>query len=187
MAFIVGIDVDGASIRSAVDTPAPARNASFLIATATSLPFANACFDVAICNHIYEHVSNAKIMMAEIRRVMRPGAVCYFAAGHTLQLIEPHHRLPFLSWLPRRVADTWMRLAGRGERYAEKFLPPWRLRSLFRGFAEARLVSPVMLREPQRYGFPAIAQLPAGLRLMVGKIAFPLALLAPTWIWLLRR
>jgi hypothetical protein len=104
-----------------------------------------------------------------------------------LQLVEPHHRLPFLSWLPRRMANGWIRLAGRGSRYEENFLPPWRLRMLFSGFAEATLISPVMIRDPKRYGFPGIARFPAALRVAIGAMAMPIALLAPTWIWLLRR
>jgi hypothetical protein len=44
-----------------------------------------------------------------------------------------------------------------------------------------------MLRAPHRYGFPKIARLPAILRVIVATMARPLAMLAPTWIWLLRR
>ncbi len=187
VAFIVGIDVDSDLVRSAAGSPRGISNASFLIGTGSLLPFADATFDAAVCNHVYEHVPDPYALMAEIRRVLRPGGVCYFAAGHTLQLVEPHHRLPFLSWLPRRVSNFWIRLTGRGLRYEEKFLPPWRLRTLFSGFAAATLISPTMLRDPQRYGFTGIAQLSSPLRFTIAIVATPIALIAPTWIWLLRR
>lgn len=32
-------------------------------------------------------------------------------------LIEPHFKLPFLSWLPRAQRDRYLRLAGRGDHY----------------------------------------------------------------------
>jgi len=187
VAFIVGIDVDSDLVRSAAGSPTKMSSASFVIGTGSLLPFADATFDVAVCNHVYEHVADPYALMDEIRRVLRLGGVCYFAAGHTLQLMEPHHRLPLLSWLPRRMANAWIRLAGRGLRYEENFLPPWRLRMLFRGFAAATLISPAMMREPKRYAFPGIARLPAALRAAISVMAVPIAFLAPTWIWLLRR
>jgi len=38
-------------------------------------------------------------------------------AGSRLALIEPHYRLPFLSWLPRPLATAYLRLSGRGSSY----------------------------------------------------------------------
>jgi 2-polyprenyl-3-methyl-5-hydroxy-6-metoxy-1,4-benzoquinol methylase len=187
VAFVVGIDVNADAVRYAADASELTTSPHYFIGSGTSLPFADECFDVAVCNHVYEHVADPQALVQEIRRVLRPGGICYFAAGHTLQLIEPHHRLPLLSWLPRSVADAWLRVLHRGNRYEEKFLSPWRLTSLFGGFATAELVSPAMLRDPKLYGFPRIARLPAILRATVAMLARPLALLAPTWIWLLRR
>lgn len=185
--FVVGVDVDVAAIRYAVTAHAGARAPCFLAASGTHLPFGDGTFDAVVCNHVYEHVADPQLLMDEIHRVLRPGGACYLAAGHTLQLIEPHHHLPLLSWLPRPAADAYVRMARRGSRYEERFLPPWRLRSLAAGFARAELVSPAMLRDPGRFGFPAIARLPRLLRGAVAAFASPLARAAPTWIWLLRR
>ncbi len=185
--LVVGVDADPAAIRYATTTHTGERHPYFVVASGQQLPFLDTVFDAVVCNHIYEHVADPNALMHEIRRVLRPEGVCYFAAGHTLQLIEPHHRLPFLSWLPRPLADAVMRATGRGRRYEERFLPPWRLRSLFEGFAHAELVSPEMLRDPARYGFTSIARLPRPVRLAIGALSHPLGLAAPTWIWLLRR
>jgi hypothetical protein len=92
-----------------------------------------------------------------------------------------------LSWLPRGVAGAWLRATGKAQRYDERFVPPWRLASLFDDFDAVELISAKMLREPARYGFPALARLPVPL-LAVLRWASPLvARVAPTWIYLLRR
>lgn len=35
-------------------------------------------------------------------------------------MIEPHYRLPFLSWLPRKAADRYVSLSGRADEYYEQ-------------------------------------------------------------------
>jgi SAM-dependent methyltransferase len=183
-ASAVGVDVDREGILAAANE---SGRASFAIASGMELPFAAESFDAVICNHIYEHVPDAPRMMAEIARVLRPGGTCYFAGGHRLQVIEPHHRLPFLSWLPRPLADAWMRAAGKGQRYEENFLPPWRLPELFSAFSMARNVTPEVLRQCARFDIgPAWLErlftwiLPAWL---AGSVAWCL----PTHLWLLRK
>ena len=151
------------------------------------LPFADASFEVVICNHIYEHVPDAPRMMAEIARVLRPGGTCYFAGGHRLQLIEPHHRLPFLSWLPRPLANTFMRLAGRGGRYEENFLPPWRLPQLFTAFASARSVTPDVLRQCARFDLGPVWTERLFAWILPMWLARPAAWFLPTHLWLLRK
>lgn len=183
-ASAVGVDVDREGIFAAAQEPGRAQ---FALASGMALPFAEASFDVVVCNHIYEHVPDAPRMMAEIARVLRPGGTCYFAGGHRLQLIEPHHRLPFLSWLPQPLADAWMRAAGRGPRYEEHFLPPWRLPELFSGFASARNVTPDLLRQCARFDIG-----PAWLErvfawLLPKWLARPAAWCLPTHLWLLRK
>jgi ubiquinone/menaquinone biosynthesis C-methylase UbiE len=37
------------------------------------LPFAAATFDLAICNHVLEHVGDAAAALAELHRVLKPG------------------------------------------------------------------------------------------------------------------
>ena len=85
-------------------------------------------------NHIYEHVVDPEAVVADIHRVLRPGGLLYLGIGHRWQVIEPHHRLPFLSWLPRGAADRYLRLTGKGEHYYERYYTPAGLRRLFAAF-----------------------------------------------------
>lgn len=85
-----------------------------------SLPFPDARFDVVIYNHVLEHVGDRAAQrdaIAEVRRVLRPGGVLYLAIPNRWTVIEPHFRLPFLSWLPQAAADRYVRWLSRGTWY----------------------------------------------------------------------
>ena len=181
--FVVGIDVDVDSVRHALLN---CNRARFVAASGERLPFADETFDAVVCNHVYEHVDDASRLMREIHRVLRRGGACYFAGGHALQLIEPHYRLPLLSWLPRPLASAWLRTLRRADRYSERFAMPWHIAGLLTPFTDVRFISTDMLREPARFGFPQLARWPAGVRrLLLARGLLPR--LAPTWIYMLRK
>jgi SAM-dependent methyltransferase len=160
---------------------------SFAIASGDALPLSDAVCDSVVCNHVYEHVRDANALMAEIVRVLRPGGACWFAAGHTWQLIEPHYRLPLLSLMPRRLASAVVRATGRDSAYEVRFLAPWRVPELFVHFAEARLVSIDALRAPSQYELSVGALRFSPVRTLVRTFARPLAWLSPTQLWILRK
>lgn len=92
----------------------------FTLVDDVMLPFADASFDVVVSNHVIEHVGDARQQsrhLEELARVLRPGGVGYLAVPCRWMLVEPHYRLPFLSWLPQRAADLYVRLAGKGDYY----------------------------------------------------------------------
>lgn len=68
--------------------------------------------DVVVCNQVYEHVDDPIALLGAIRRVMKPGAVCYFAGPNLWWPIEPHVFWPFVHWLPRSFAHRGMRALG---------------------------------------------------------------------------
>jgi SAM-dependent methyltransferase len=81
------------------------------------LPLADGSLDFVLLNHLYEHVEDVAALFRETCRVLRPGGRAYVSAGNRLAVVEPHYRLPFLSWLPRPAASAYLRLSGRGRRY----------------------------------------------------------------------
>lgn len=86
----------------------------------TRLPFPDAAFDVVLSNHVIEHVGDRAAQAAhlrELRRVLADDGIGYLAVPNRWQLVEPHFRLAFLSWLPRRLRDPYVRLAGKGTHY----------------------------------------------------------------------
>ena len=84
------------------------------------LPFEDNSFDVVISNHVIEHVGDELQQMThlcEFARVLRNTGTGYLAVPSRWMLVEPHYQLPFLSWLPQRMADAYVRLANRGSHY----------------------------------------------------------------------
>lgn len=105
----------------------------------TALPFAAARFDIVVSNHVIEHVGDRRAQahhLSEIRRVLDPDRLVYLAAPNKWQWMEPHFRLPLLSWLPQELGDRYVRATGKGRRY--DCLPPSRA-TLFRLTREAGL------------------------------------------------
>jgi SAM-dependent methyltransferase len=93
---------------------------SFKAVSGTELPFADDSFEVVLSNHVIEHVGDRVAQLhhlREIRRVLAPGGVCYLAVPNRWGLVEPHFRLPFLSWIPARLRDPYVRAAHRGTHY----------------------------------------------------------------------
>lgn len=184
-AEVVGVDIDRDAIARAAQLH-QRPNLRFAVGNGLALAFPDASFDVVLCAHVYEHVPDPHRLLAEIRRVLRPGGVCYFAAGNRFQPMEPHYRLPLLSVVPKAVAHLYLRALARGDHYYETHLSYWQLRRLVADFAvhdyTARLIE-----QPQRFemGYllpPGSAK--AALGRFVVRVAYPFI---PTYIWLLER
>lgn len=98
------------------------------------LPFADDEFDAVISNHVIEHVGEVGAQrrhLAELRRVLRRDGAGYLAVPNRWQLVEPHFRLPFLSWLAPGLRSPYVRLARRGEHYDCRPLTRVELEELF--------------------------------------------------------
>ena len=115
----IGVDIDVPGLAAA--RAARDDRASFLCADGEALPFPDGSVDVVVFNHIYEHVVDADLVMAEIRRVLKPEGVLYLGMANKLVVVEPHYKLPFLSWLPATAADAYIRRFGPMDAYHERF------------------------------------------------------------------
>ena len=130
----------------------------FRHARGEALPFEDGSMDVVIFNHIYEHVVDPEAVVADIHRVLSPTGVLYLGVGHRHQVVEPHYKLPFLSWLPQSAADRYVRLTRRGEQYYEHYYTRAGLRRLFGAFEVWDYTLPV-LADPR--AFAGTDQIPA--------------------------
>jgi ubiquinone/menaquinone biosynthesis C-methylase UbiE len=84
------------------------------------LPFSDESFDIVLSNHVIEHVGDRDAQLrhlCELKRVLKPGGKGYLAVPNRWMLVEPHYRLVFLSWFPRRWRSSYLRFARKGDFY----------------------------------------------------------------------
>ncbi len=148
-ADVVGVDIDVPGVTAA--TKRFGDRVRFLCSSADALPLPDSSVDVVVFNHIYEHVVDPDAVVTEIHRVLKPDGVVYLGLGNKYQLVEPHHQLPLLSWLPQAWADRYMRRAGRGDSYYEQHRSRRGLKTLARGFNVWDYTIPIV-RHPDVFG-----------------------------------
>jgi SAM-dependent methyltransferase len=103
-----------------MDTRIDKQGYEFTLTSGVTLPFDDASFDVVVSNHVVEHVGDRaaqQVHLDEIHRILRPGGIGYLATPTRWALIEPHFKVPMLSWPPRTMRDRYVRLTGKGKVY----------------------------------------------------------------------
>jgi SAM-dependent methyltransferase len=128
-AQVTGLDIDEPGLEKARSRFG--EHVEFVLASGDTIPLPSKSMDIVVFNHIYEHVPNPAAIIAEIRRVLRDDGVVYLGLGNRLGVMEPHYKLPFLSWLPKRLAHRYVRLTGRADSYYETFQTRRGLRRMF--------------------------------------------------------
>ncbi|HEX5960885.1 MAG TPA: methyltransferase domain-containing protein [Rhodanobacteraceae bacterium] len=157
--------------------------------TGVELPFAEGSFDVVISNHVIEHVGGADEQLAHLRamaRVLKPGGVAYLATPNRWQLIEPHYRLAFLSWLPKAWRSRYLRWRKAGDHYDCEPLSMPELESMLRASGLdyknvcADAIRAMDATEPRRNGSIILASR------IPGSWIHALRRFSPTHVYLLR-
>jgi len=181
----IGIDIDTDALAHASSTYNK-ENLIFIEADALNMSFPENSFDVVICSQIYEHVPDPAKLISEIHRVLKPSGVCYFSAGNRINVMEPHYRLPFLSMLPKPLANLYMKLAGKGSHYYENHLTYWGLKKLTRFFA-CHDYTKKMVNQPGEFAIEYMVSSKGLKGNLVRIFARYFYSLFPNYIWLLEK
>lgn len=179
-ADVTGVDIDKPGIEAARDRFGD-EGPTFLEYSGTTLPFPDGAMDIVVFNHVYEHTVDPDLVMSEIRRVLAPNGVVYLGLGNRFGIMEPHYHLPFLSWIPPRWADRYMRVTGRGTQYYERFKTRQGLTRMCAGLRVWDYTFSV-LAQPDVFGAGDMVSGP--LTHVPDSWWRALTLLIPTYIWL---
>jgi 2-polyprenyl-3-methyl-5-hydroxy-6-metoxy-1,4-benzoquinol methylase len=182
---VIGMDIDEPAIDFA-QANLKKKNLKFLKSDSMAIEFPANHFDIVICAQVYEHVPDATKLMAQILRVLKPGGICYFAAGNRLNIMEAHYQLPFLSMLPRPLGHFYVRIARKGQFYYEKHFSYWTLKKLVGDF-ELIDYTKKIIENPQKFNIHYMLQHDS-LKSRLAKLIVNNAYwLCPTYIWLLKK
>ena len=90
------------------------------------IPYPSNSFDIVTSIEVIEHVADSDFMLREIRRVLKTDGILHITTANKLWPVEPHFKLPFLSYLPSPLSDWYVRITGRGSSYENIKLPTYR-------------------------------------------------------------
>lgn len=130
---VIALDVDKSALRMNYRL-SNHDNIRYICCENGNLSIDDLTIDVVICDRFYSRVDNPEELMYEIYRVLKYDGFCYFGAYNKLSLVERHHSIPFLAWVPGWVAEIMMKLSGRKGKYNFRLLTLPRLRKLIDNF-----------------------------------------------------
>jgi SAM-dependent methyltransferase len=183
--LLTGVDIDEPAVEFARKNTS-STNTKFIVGDAMNTGLPENSFDVVFCAQIYEHVPDAYKLMAEINRVLKPGGVCYFAAGNRIVLIESHYKLPLLSVVPKWMAHLYLKMLGRGNFYYETHYTYWTLKKLVSHFDVLDYTKRV-IAEPEKFCATEMIS-PGSFTQKIYLFALTIAYwISPSYIWLLKK
>ena len=106
---------------------------------ACALPFADGEFDIVFSNAVIEHVGDRHRQRQLVAEALRVGRGVFVTTPNRWFPIDVHTRLPFVHWLPERLAHRVYRALGMGFAAENHLLSAHELASLFPG--RVRIVS----------------------------------------------
>jgi 2-polyprenyl-3-methyl-5-hydroxy-6-metoxy-1,4-benzoquinol methylase len=118
---VIGVDLDEQAVIYANEKYG-AENVRFISSPIEVVELPESSVDVVTCTQIYEHVPSETILLDSIYKLLKPGGICYFAASNRFKIIEPHYNLPFLSFLPKKVANVYIKIFTTHDEYYENLL-----------------------------------------------------------------
>ena len=92
-------------------------------------------YDLIVLDNVLEHLPDQPRAIEIVARLLAPGGVAFVLTPNRLWPMEVHYGLPFLSYLPLRLANAYLKLTGCGTDYtdASYSLTWWGLNRLLRG------------------------------------------------------
>ena len=182
---VVGIDIDTKAVDFAIAN-FQSENLKFICTPIEEISLPKNSFDAITCSHIYEHVPSDEVLLEKIYNLLKPGGVCYFAAGNRFQIIEAHYKLPFLSYFPKKISNIYIRLFTGEKYYYENLKSYFKLRKLVSNFEIIDYTLEV-IKHPEKYFAEDILKEKTFKFYLINLISKFFYYIIPTYIWLLKK
>ena len=182
---VVGIDI-GSKAEKFAKEKFQNDNLTFIASPLEEYNFVNSTFDVITCSHIYEHVPSDEILMDTIYNLLKPGGVCYFAAVNRFTIIEPHYRLPFLSYFPKKISNLYINLFTDHKVYYENLKSYRNLKKLVNKYKITDYTLEI-IRNPSKYSASDMIKEKTVMYYLVNLIASICYFIIPTYVWILTK
>lgn len=117
---VITVDVQDKSLKDTIyKYQIQFKDFNFLLASGYKLPFKPNSFDVVICNQVIEHVPKQyqQQLIDNVYSILKSNGIFYIATPNKLWPIEPHTKLLFLSYLPRMIANKYVKLFKKVDEY----------------------------------------------------------------------
>lgn len=87
---VTGVDISSGMLKTASTAAAslPGKPVRFAAAQATELPFRDASFDAVLCVGVVSYVDSVPTLLADVRRVLKPGGEAIFQISNSLSVSE---------------------------------------------------------------------------------------------------
>lgn len=123
----IGCDVDNTAIKATEEILKVIKvSVPVVLYDGIKLPFADNSFDIVTAIEVVEHVDNRDFFLKEIKRVLKKDGILHITTANKWWPYEPHFKLLFLSYLPKKWADVYVRLLRRGDSYQNIGLPSYK-------------------------------------------------------------
>ena len=178
------LDIDQKAIEYALSNTKN-KNINFILSPLEELQVEKR-YDVMICSHIYEHVPDSSILFERIYDLLKSGGVCYFAAGNRYQIYENHYNLYFLSYLPKKLANFYLKITKKGNYYYENHLSLLKLNKITKKFIKHDFTLEV-IKYPKRYDADDMLEQDSFKHKIIVLLSKIFYFFIPTYIWVLEK
>lgn len=182
---VIGIDVDKKAAKR-LWKKYHKKNLILRLMSGMDIKYRDNFFDVVVTNQDYECVPDAKILINEIFRVLKPGGICFFGARNKLSIIEGQYGIPFLSWLPEKYARVYLKLLKKKNYYHADYKNYWELKALCKKFIIEDYTIRV-LKNPSKFKFKKLEKYETYLKMIPDFLLEILKSLIPNYIWVLHK
>ena len=188
--WVYCVDVDRAALAAGRRAGRLADSLRLVLTDGIEIPFADDCFDLVVFRRVYGYcpLSTQEHLFAEIKRVLRPGGLCYFEGHNLLAVLEPDYRIPFLQLAPAGLTTAILRMLGVRRPSFGRYRSYWGLRSMvYRQSFLLDFMTPMVLKAPAKLGFTRLQRWALPTRLVPLWLLRLCEPLQPVHIWVLKK